>query len=230
MKIGVWNIRGMNKLLKQSEVISVFNKSRLDIMGIVETRIRNKNALSIQRRKFKQFFILDNYSSHLNGRIWIIWKDSSLNVQVLNTSSQWIHLSLTHGSHVVEATFVYGFNHPAQRFPLWDFLVSNVGCTNPWIVLGDVNCVRTTEERISSDPPNAAAMAEFNEAIANAGLAEVRTQGCCFTWTNKQDYADRKWVRLDRALVNTSWLLAFPDSYAEALICRISTTPPGHYS
>ncbi|XP_074304499.1 uncharacterized protein LOC141639227 [Silene latifolia] len=161
--------------------------------------------------------------------------------EVLNNSSQWIHLSLTHGSHVVEATFVYGFNQPAQRLPLWDFLVNNVGCTNPWIVLGDVNCVRTTEERISSDPPNDVAMNEFNEAIANAGLAEVRTQGCCFTWTNKQDYKDRKWVRLDRALVNASWLLVFPDSYAEALTAGISdhspvvltleaSTPPKNYS
>ncbi|XP_074288041.1 uncharacterized protein LOC141613199 [Silene latifolia] len=195
-------------------------------MGIVETRVRNKNAFSLQRKKFKQFFILDNYSSHLNGRIWVIWKDSSLNVQVQNKNSQWIHLSISQGAHVLEITFVYGFNHLAQRLPLWDFLVSNAGCSSLWLVLGDVNCVRTVEERISSDPPNVVAMNEFNEAIASAGLDEIRTQGCCFTWTNKQDHEERKWVRLDRALVNSSWLLAFSDSYAEALTAGISDHSP----
>ncbi|XP_074298402.1 uncharacterized protein LOC141629274 [Silene latifolia] len=165
-------------------------------------------------------------STWLNRRIWIIWKDSSLTIQVLNISSQWIHLSISHGFHVPEATFVYGFNHHAQRLPLWDFLVSNAGCSTPWLVLGDVNCVRTTKERISSGPPNTATMNEFNEVVANDGLDEIRAQGYCFTWSNKQDHEERKWVRLDRTMVNSFWFLAFPVSYEEALTARISDHSP----
>ncbi|XP_074298000.1 uncharacterized protein LOC141628800 [Silene latifolia] len=126
----------------------------------------------------------------------------------------------------MEVTFVYGFNHPAQRLPLWDFLSNNGTCSLPWMVLGDMNCVRTCDERISSDPPNLLAMNDFNEAIGNAGLEEMRTHGCGFTWTNKQDFIDRKWMRLDRVLANAHWFLTFPDSSAEALTAGLSDQSP----
>ncbi|XP_074283518.1 uncharacterized protein LOC141608064 [Silene latifolia] len=226
MNIGVWNIRGMNKLLKQSEVISLFNSARLDILGIVETRIRKNKANNVQRRQFKHFFVLDNYSSHLNKRIWIIWKNSNMVVTVHHSTSQWIHLLVTNGALSMELTFVYGFNHPTQRLPLWEFMVDRHQGQLPWMLLGDFNYVRTLEERISSDPPNLVALGEFNEAIANARLVELNTQGCTFTWTNKQEYDDCKWMKLDRALVNSSWLLAYPDSSVEVLTSGISDHSP----
>ncbi|XP_074277226.1 uncharacterized protein LOC141600868 [Silene latifolia] len=216
----------MNKLIKQSEVISFFNKSELDILCIVETRVRKNKAPTLHRKKFKQFYILDNYSSHLNGRLWVIWRNSAITIQCQHSSSQWMHLLVSYGPHTMEVTCVYGFNHPAQRIPLWDFLSSRSGSSLPWLILGDMNCVRNSDERISSDPPNIAAMDEFNLAINNAGLEELKTQGCWYTWTNKQEHADRKWMRLDRGLANVPWFLAFPDAYVEALTPGISDHSP----
>ncbi|XP_074301373.1 uncharacterized protein LOC141632757 [Silene latifolia] len=92
--------------------------------------------------------------------------------------------------------------------------------------MGDINCVRTTEERISSDPPNLPALEAFNDAIANSDLHDLKTNGCYFTWTNKQEHGDRKWMRLDRVLVNSVWLTSFPDSFAEALTAGISDHSP----
>ncbi|XP_074299409.1 uncharacterized protein LOC141630500 [Silene latifolia] len=226
MKIGLWNIRGMNKLIKQQEVISLFNKCALDILCVVETRVRVNKCAPIQRKNFKQFLIQDNYSSHYNGRIWVLWRNSAFLIQCLNSSSQWIHLLVSHGRVQLEVTFVYGFNHLAQRLPLWDFIVSNVHCSGPWLVIGDINCVRNSEERVSSDSPQIQAMEEFNQAIADSGLEEIRTQGCWFTWTNKQEQADTKWMRLDRALANALFFREYPDSLVDVSTAGISDHSP----
>ncbi|XP_074315237.1 uncharacterized protein LOC141651422 [Silene latifolia] len=226
MRIGSLNIKGMNKLLKQVEVLSLFQHNKLDILGLMETRLRSAKAPPIQRKQFRHFFVLDNYYYHNNGHIWVIWRDSAISVKVLDMSSQWIHFLVSRGKVSMEVTFVYGFNHTAQRVPLWDFLEKQVNCGLPWLVLGDINCVRSTEERISSDPPNIAAMDNFNDVIANSGLVELKTIGCFFTWTNKQDLDDRKWIKLDRALVNTEWLQLYPEGFAEALTAGILDHSP----
>ncbi|KAH9620453.1 hypothetical protein KSS87_011853 [Heliosperma pusillum] len=82
----------MNKPFRQIEVTSLFNNAALDILCIVETRIRRHKVDSIRRRNFKQFFVLDNYSSHSNGRIWVLWKNSAIQIQCTQNCSQWLHL------------------------------------------------------------------------------------------------------------------------------------------
>ncbi|KAK9705653.1 hypothetical protein RND81_07G073800 [Saponaria officinalis] len=126
-------------------------------------------------------------------------------------------------SYVV--TFVYGLNDAPGRMELWDFL-RGASVQVPWVALGDFNCVRLSSERISDAPPNLAAMTDFNNAIYGADLSELNTIGHVFTWTNKQDGLDRKWMRLDRALVNSVWLSVFPSSYADASNASISDHSP----
>ncbi|KAK9713991.1 hypothetical protein RND81_06G063800 [Saponaria officinalis] len=60
-------------------------------------------------------------------------------------------------------------------------------------------------------------MAAFNDALYATGLDDIPTHGCQFTWTNKQDDGDRKWMRLDRAVAYDPWHVYFPSSYADAL-------------
>ncbi|XP_074277953.1 uncharacterized protein LOC141601558 [Silene latifolia] len=184
--------------------------NKLDILGILETKVRPAKASPIRRKQFKYFFVIDNYSSHNNGRVWVLWRDSAITITILDSSSQWIHLLVSRGKVTMEVTFVYGFNHPAGRIPLWDFLAERANCAMPWLALGDWNCVRNIDERISSDPPNIGAMDDFNAAIANAGL----------------ELGDRKWVKLDRVLANSEWLHIYPDGYAEALPSGLSDHSP----
>ncbi|KAK9668089.1 hypothetical protein RND81_13G034400 [Saponaria officinalis] len=158
-------------------------------MGVNETRVRSGGFSAISRRAFRNFHIIHNYLNHPNGRLWVIWKKSSLRIQALDTVSQWIHLKV-------------------------------------WLVLGDFNCVRYGTERQSSVPPDTRAIGEFSNALYAARLDDLNTHGCFFTWTNKQDDGDRKWMKLDRALVNSGWQATFPGSYADALVAGVSDHSP----
>lgn len=44
-----WNIRGLNDPLKQKEIRSLTCNNKLDVIGIVETKVKYKNAASISR-------------------------------------------------------------------------------------------------------------------------------------------------------------------------------------
>ncbi|KAK9724692.1 hypothetical protein RND81_05G092800 [Saponaria officinalis] len=179
----------MNEGIKQHEVVSFFKQNKLDIMGINESRIRQGNFRAVSRKRLSAFQILHNYLDHPNGRIWAIWRRGDMQVQLLSSASQWLHLK-------------------------------------PWVVLGNFNCVRFPSERISGAPPHVGAMTDFNDALYDAGLEELTTSGCKYTWTNKQDGSARKWMRLDRAFVNPVWLGAFSSSSAEAHPACISDHSP----
>ncbi|KAK9671917.1 hypothetical protein RND81_12G063700 [Saponaria officinalis] len=110
MKVGVWNVRGMNGGIKQHEVVSFFQQNKLDIMGINESRIRRGNFCAVSRRRFSGFQIIHNYSDHPNGRLWAIWRRGDIQVQLLNSGSQWLHLQVVEDACSFLITFVYGLN------------------------------------------------------------------------------------------------------------------------
>ena len=56
-------------------------------------------------------------------------------------------------------------------------------------------------------------MCDFQQAIADCGLADLKYTGPQFTWWNHQDSGPIG-KKLDRALVNSDWNGNFPDSFA----------------
>ncbi|KAK9733590.1 hypothetical protein RND81_04G076900 [Saponaria officinalis] len=215
----------MNEGIKQHEVVSFFQQNKLDLLGINESRIRFGNFSTVSKRRFSAFQIIHNYPDHPNGRLWAIWRRGDLQVRLLSSGSQWLHLHVVEDARPVFITFVYGLNDVAGRGAFWGFL-KTVSTSLPWVVLGDFNCVRLPSERISCVPPLWSVMTDFNNAIYDSGLEESATTGCEYTWTNKQDGLARKWMRLDRALVNSDWLAAFLSSSAEALPAGVSDHSP----
>ncbi|KAK9733165.1 hypothetical protein RND81_04G048100 [Saponaria officinalis] len=184
--------------------------------------VENDNSVTV---RLVEHDILHNYGFHSNGRIWVLWSCSSLRVTLVDAGDQWLHVRIEEsGRPSYMVTFVYGMNDAAKRVSLWSFLCQ-VTVSLPWVVLGDFNCVRYHNERIRNSQPDCRAMEAFNDAVCNAGLEDISTRGCVFTWTNKQ-LSDRKWMRLDRVLVNCQWLLSFPSSYADALCAGVSDHSP----
>lgn len=52
IKIGTWNIRGLNDPLKQKAVCSFVRVNRLSLFGVVETKIRSVNLPQSTARCF----------------------------------------------------------------------------------------------------------------------------------------------------------------------------------
>jgi hypothetical protein len=72
-----------------------------------------------------------------------------------------------------------------------------------WLVVGDFNLMRKHEDR-NKLGGNLREMMEFNAAISNQRLEELRLHGAKYTWTNKQ--LSPLLERLDWFLASVSWM------------------------
>lgn len=118
------------------------------------------------------------------GGIWCLWDVQSWKVSILNSSPQWVHLSVSwkrQESWLI--TVVYASPNLARRVQLWDDL-SQLAETidQPWSVLGDFNAIFTDEERRggASSPSTMG----FRDMISNCNLVDAGFQGSPFTWRN----------------------------------------------
>ncbi|XP_074271224.1 uncharacterized protein LOC141595151 [Silene latifolia] len=59
-----------------------------------------------------------------------------------------------------KASFMCGLNSAEERYDLWTFL-QHIRPHYPWVCLGDFNCVRSVEERISDTAPNLQAIDDY---------------------------------------------------------------------
>lgn len=115
-------------------------------------------------------------------------------------------------------SFVYASNEMALKYALWDEIVSL--STNqsligkPWSILGDFNQTLNPRDHSNSDGFSVdRATRDFRDCLFNASLQDLTFRGCSFTWWNKQKVAPIA-KKLDRVLVNDSWLSHFPCSSA----------------
>ncbi|XP_019242474.1 PREDICTED: uncharacterized protein LOC109222588 [Nicotiana attenuata] len=105
-----------------------------------------------------------------------------------------------------EFTTVYGLHTVEDRRKLWrDLLQVNSKVLGAWIIMGDFNAIRSREDRPIGNLVQEMEVKDFNKFVEDAILAELRTNGRSFTWTNGHTYS-----RIDRALVNAEWMLKMP--------------------
>ncbi|RVW97689.1 Transposon TX1 uncharacterized 149 kDa protein [Vitis vinifera] len=120
-------------------------------------------------------------------------------------------------------TGVYGPFTKEEREWLWEEIGAIRGLwEDPWCVGGDFNITlfqreRSRQGRISS------AMRRFAQVADELGLRDIPMQGGVFTWSGGPN--NQSWARLDRFLVNTSWL----DQFSSVLQSRLPRPLSDHF-
>ncbi|XP_074316548.1 uncharacterized protein LOC141652839 [Silene latifolia] len=223
MRVSSWNIRGFNDPIKQQEVRGYLRDNKVEVLGSLETRVKLNNFAAISRL-FPSYLVMNNYSHHYNGRIWVFLDIRRVTLVSSYVHDQLIHLELQHNASnkTFHVSFVYGSNDADHRERLWVELKGVASKVTNWILMGDWNIVRSMEERIGPNPPSVRDMLAFNQCILDCQLDDLHSLGCEYTWTNKQDVVTRVWSRLDRVLSNSLWLIHFPTTQVHVLPARVS--------
>ncbi|KAK4382249.1 hypothetical protein Sango_2890300 [Sesamum angolense] len=202
MNAGIWNVRGLNRRDHQIAVKELVSESRLQFLGLLETRVSAVNVSRVQTFLPRWSWFTD-YAG-LRNRIWIAWDDELLDVNVLDLDAQFIHCRITiRYAHLsILATVVYGANDTISRRGLWQKLVllANSISDEPRIVGGDFNTVIDMSEVCGSS-------ADIHLAMTNEGDRNL-------------------WKRLDRLLINDAWLSQWPNSHYHCLNARTSDHSP----
>lgn len=208
MRILSWNVRGLNSPNKQQAIKSYCNNIHCGFIALLETKVRQQNVERVYRNLFYGWgSYINNLHCHL-GRVWLFWNLQNYDVKILESSDQFVHCLATELNEKIEfyITLVYAANGLQHRKLLWkDISVISGSIDKAWVVVGDFNAIRVPEER--TKPTDQKEMDDFNAFIHNCDLIEMASSGGEFTWTNKQEGGARIYSRLDRCLINNTWLM-----------------------
>ena len=113
-------------------------------------------------------------------------------------------------------TFVYGEARVNERYKTWDMLRGIVGANDiPWLVLGDFNEVIHAHEHNGVGSRSQAQMEAFRDALDTCSLSDIGYTGNSWTFEKKVAGGTYTRVRLDRAVENPAWSIAFPAAVLE---------------
>ncbi|XP_074315382.1 uncharacterized protein LOC141651576 [Silene latifolia] len=179
MIISSWNIRGFNDPIKQQEVRGYLSRNKVEVFGLFETRVKQTNFATIIRT-FPSYSVLNNYTHHYNGRIWVFLDTRRVTLISSSGHDQLIHLELLHhiSNKTVHVSFVYGSNDATHRERLWHELRGLKPKVTNWILMGDWNIVRAMEERIGHNPPSITEILAFNQSLLDCQLEDLHSFGC----------------------------------------------------
>ena len=135
MNFASWNIRGANRPFKQSEVRSLVSRHKVSLVALNETRVHEANHQVIIKAMLPGWKFITNYSEHPNGRIWVMWDQTTADIQPYLITDQLIHVRVTviQLQRTFEISFIYGHNTYTQRRDLWHSLrsLSNTMLSRP---------------------------------------------------------------------------------------------------
>lgn len=219
-----WNIRGLNKAGKLREISSHLLNLQPSIVVLIETRVKEANAHKIRGKLGLKGKYLDNYSHHGNGRLWIFWDDSKLELRYVRSSCQLIHCSVhdVAGKFKFWLTTIYAHNQLDNRKKLWlelDDIYKNQ--QGPWCAVGDYNNVLNSMDKIGGQLVTEAEFKDLRAMMENIGLCEMDSSSEFFTWSNKQAFAPI-YSRIDRILANVEWLQDHVGASLDILPAHIS--------
>jgi len=135
MIVHCWNVRGINSPLKQHEVAGLMKSKKLDVCGLLETKLSMTKVACMHKLRLKTWKFVSNAEAAAYARIIVFWNPETVMVEMLHFSAQGIHVLITSlvQQFCFSATFIYGFNTITARRALWEDL-RRWGTEDPWLL------------------------------------------------------------------------------------------------
>lgn len=214
-KIACWNVRGLNSPLRQKEVKAFIKERKLDIIGLVEVKVRENNRKTIENSILRNWEVIHSSLPNSVSRIWVAWNPGSFQGQVTACSEQHITCKMSFkNSHNKEfyLTVVYGYNERSNRKNLWRELRyqnHTIGDT-PWLLMGDFNIIINSRGKIGRHRVDRNAIKDFTDCIHDLDLAVIPSTGFKYTWSNRREGENRTYTKIDHMLCNEQWKNLIP--------------------
>ncbi|XP_022007408.1 uncharacterized protein LOC110906609 [Helianthus annuus] len=219
VSIAAWNIRGLNRSLKQSEVRQAVKDYNLSLCAILESHVDIGKLDKICKSVFRNWDWTSNGAKCDKGtRIIIGWNPAVFDVMVLDQSDQVMHLQLIFklDRRRVFCSIVYAANYYISRRSLWQNLSMHkvlVG-GDPWFVMGDFNSALNLEDKSMGVSSISVGMKDFQSCLDDIEMFDINSSGFHFTWNQKPKKGVGLLKKIDRVLGNTQFVTLFPRAVA----------------
>lgn len=94
------------------------------------------------------------------------------------------------------------------------------------IIIGDFNAVWHSEDRLDGSIVCDAETEDMEKFLLDTSLVEAKSTGPFYSWSNSGVGADRMLSRIDKAFVNSTWLLRYNDVVVQYLSPGVSDHSP----
>ena len=169
MSILCWNVRGVNKGVRRCDVCDFIQKYSLFIVVLVDTKVKLKYSQRIISCIPPGWGSTHNSLVSDTGRIWIFWNQQVWScTELSNTKQQISLLALNQAGLQIVVSFVYRENWESLGKSLRSDLCSMHDTHGhlPYMVLGDFNVARYTDEKVGRKPLSIQKLKDFNECIS----------------------------------------------------------------
>ena len=137
----------------------------------------------------------------------MFWK-SHLQLELKSYSLH--HVDMVHlsedGKAIQRVTGVYGYPNNEEKHKTWALLKSLHTNDLLWLCFGDFNEILGRHEKTGNNGKNQALIGRFQEAIQLCELQDMDYSGHAFTWSNNRSGEQNVQERLDRFIVNATWI------------------------
>lgn len=144
------------------------------------------------------------------GVISNFWNSEKVSLDIVAANDQCI-TAIVRRRGVPDWVFTALYASPQQctRDKLWDY-VSRLAHVihGPWALAGDMNVVTSEAEKTGGAPVDMTKCRKFVECVNAIGLMDLGFTGNSFTWAKGGTSPLQE--RLDRAICNSEWRLAYP--------------------
>ncbi|KAJ9535399.1 hypothetical protein OSB04_un001489 [Centaurea solstitialis] len=234
VKVGVWNVRGLNMVSKRREVKRLIVDNGLEVCSVVETKVCRPRLKPICDEIFGNWSWVSN-NSVCEGRTRIIigWDSSKINLDVVAIFPQVIHVHICEidSKRWFHCSFIYAANDVVSRRDLWDRLLLHKGVvkSEPWILMGDFNVGLNPGDSSRGSSKVSRGMQDFRDCVNDLEMEDINQKGLMFTWVQKpmSDVGGTGLLKkLDRVLGNLFFMEAFPSAFASFLPWNLSDHSP----
>ena len=148
-------MRGLNGQNKQKIVRDWILKSKLKIVGLLETKIQLEKFSGVVSGLNMQAWNFISNGTEGTARIIIGWDSRECEVNCIHVRQQWMTCNIQYINCNVHFTvsFIYGLNTPAERQDLWAYLISqsNAMGDQAWLLMGDFNATIKAADSYGGD-------------------------------------------------------------------------------
>ncbi|XP_021729890.1 uncharacterized protein LOC110696864 [Chenopodium quinoa] len=199
---------GLNDPGRVVNVKRLLRNHSIEVIGLLETKVKQGKFKTLQKKFRLSWSWVDNYSYSQKGRIWVRWNSDVINLDVLTVHEQFIHCAVSHRDSTapILCTFVYGLHSIHDRKALWTGIQTLGLQQDPWICVGDFNSVLCSADRINGNPVSDYEVRDFQGFVDIMEFCEVKSKGPFYSWSDKAHEGPKNCTRIDRGLVNQSWL------------------------
>jgi ribonuclease HI/exonuclease III len=210
MQIVSWNCRGLGSKTKEEALRDLTRLTRPEVLLIQETKLEKEDFLRASIKFWKKGPARAVSARGASGGIATLWDDSKLDFIEEETSTHWIYTKLLHkrSGLLVSLFNLYVPVAITEKKDCWDSLALflNHNSSVNIIVAGDLNVTLSPSEKKGGSIVRDPAREWVEDLISDWELEDISPSNGRFTWSNRRLGPGHIAARLDRFLVQSSFL------------------------